>query len=424
VSPGIVVKLLALELKKNRATAARQFWSKFDLAILLSSSKWTPPDMTSLLCALIEMDDYESVEAVLKSTPLNEGSVTLGEADFTAIIDACVSYKRIKCAHSMFKASKVLGYRPNHSDFRKVVKEAVDEAMWMDARKVMVRMLNAATFKMDPELPTEVLLVCRGVVEMTATADFRDKEKQILSARKLFELCIKMNVFNVVGLDKTRIDLSAHDLSTVEMVWSLKFSMNALCEEQRVGQLDVDGLFIKVPRDKRKEVEEAVREDLKGLKLGPPTEDSDPLELVVSKDDLVKWVKKVCQKKPKDKSGGSGSSGQAIRNAPPLPPPPTDLATSDPAASAADAAELNNHKGLKRKHVKDKLIELMVNALKPYLKQKVIPNKTAFKKKAQKLTKEFLKLHNQGDDVNTGEIDELREEVQAFVDNDKELKSA
>ena len=69
------------------------------------------------------------------------------------------------------------------------------------------------------------------------------------------------------------------------------------------------------------------------------------LQLVVSKDDLVKWVKKVCQKKPKDKSGGSGSSGQAIRNAPPLPPPPTDLATSDPAASAADAAELNNHKG-------------------------------------------------------------------------------
>ena len=84
----------------------------------------------------------------------------------------------------------------------------------------------------------------------------------------------------VAELESKRLLLTTlFDARHASQVWSLKFSMNALCEEQRVGQLDVDGLFIKVPRDKRKEVEEAVREDLKGLKLGPPTEDSDPLEV-------------------------------------------------------------------------------------------------------------------------------------------------
>ena len=124
---------------------------------------------------------------------------------------------------------------------------------------------------------------------------------------------------------------------------------------------------------------------------------------MITEDELDMWIKAYTQKNkekesktdPSSKSNkrkpSSGKSDPS-KQPPPLPPPPkgmgfdddiasiagsakqlnakTDKASADPAASQS-----NMHRQLKRKHVKDKVQELILTALKPYKAQKLITDK-------------------------------------------------
>ena len=262
-SPTVVIELLDKctaeesmeQMDKDSVEFAKELATKVNFADLFSASSGIKvADVTKLVCALVKLHDDESLEKVLKSTIANEGIPTLEDADIYQIIDVCVQSQTVKCALTVFKlAKKSKAYTPTDENFNKVLEEAIRQELWLDAQKILIRMMHEIEdLEADDSLYSTIFKVVRAVIGMeSVTDDPKDSERK---ARKLFDASINAGVFDIVGSDMTRVDLSKHDYSPLEMTWCLKYRLKGLYEDTRDDILCAKSLIIKVATDKKAEL--------------------------------------------------------------------------------------------------------------------------------------------------------------------------